>query len=77
MGCAGYRTKDGKWLAKPPPIVGKKITSCLTLLRGDMISIMMENLPKEKLFTGHEFLSYEYLKDESNDKIKVKFTNGK
>jgi hypothetical protein len=53
MGCAGYRTRQGEWLAKPPPIIGKKITSCLTLLRGDLISIMTNNLPKQKLFTGH------------------------
>ena len=73
MTCAGYRTQQGDWLAKPPALSGKDITSCLTLLRGDLISTLLDSLPQNKIFNNHEFSHFETTNEGI---VKAFFKNG-
>ena len=75
MSCAGYRTSSGKWLAQPPPVDPTFITSCITLLRSDLISALKDSLEPNKLFTDHSFKDYKY--DGETGTITAFFQNGK
>ena len=75
MSCAGYRTRQGAWLAQPPVISAKSITSCLTLLRGDLIKSLLDSLPKTLLYNNHEFSHYEI--EKNKESITAFFKNGK
>jgi 2-polyprenyl-6-methoxyphenol hydroxylase-like FAD-dependent oxidoreductase len=58
MGCAGYRTTDGAWLAQPPAQTPQRgdMRTCLTVRRGELQGLLLKSVPAHLVHLDHAFV---------------------